>query len=144
MSIYRGAASLGPPFATYWDVELYRAASAVDEGLAELARTSKGRESDPYVRLSRATFDAIKGNRAAALAVATEFERQISSNPAWTTFAGRVYIALGDYDHGLQLFSHAVEADAVPIFYKDQPLWRPIRRDPRFQDLLRRMRIPPD
>jgi hypothetical protein len=123
---------------------LYRAASAVDEGLAELARTSKGRESDPYVRLSRATFDAIKGNRAAALAVATEFERQISSNPAWTTFAGRVYIALGDYDHGLQLFSHAVEADAVPIFYKDQPLWRPIRRDPRFQDLLRRMRIPPD
>ena len=144
MGIYRGATSLGPPFATYWDVELYRAANAIDEGLAELARTSQGRESDPYVRLSRATLQAAKGNRAEALAVASEFERQTLSNPAWATFAGRVYIALGDYDHGLALFSRAVDAEAVPIFYKDQPLWRPIRRDPRFQDLLRRMRIPPD
>src|SRR6185503_1792601 len=38
MTIYRSAASFGPPFATHWDIELYRASNAVDEGLAELAR----------------------------------------------------------------------------------------------------------
>jgi serine/threonine-protein kinase len=144
MSIYRSAASLGPPFATNWDMELYRQANAVDEGLAELARTSQGREADPYVRLNRAVLQAAKGKRAEALSVAAEFERQSATNPAWVNFAGRVYIALGDYDHGLELLNRAIDAEAMPIFYKDQPLWRPIRRDPRFQDMLRRMRIPTD
>ena len=32
----------------------------------------------------------------------------------------------------------------MTIFYKDQPLWAPVRRDERFQALLRRMRVPND
>jgi serine/threonine protein kinase/tetratricopeptide (TPR) repeat protein len=144
MSIYRSAAALGPPFATYWDVELYQQANAVDEGIAELARTSQGREADPYVRLSRVVLQAAKGNKAEALLLAAEFERLSASNAAWASFAGRIYIALGDYDHGLELLNRAIDAEAMPIFYKDQPLWKPIRRDPRFQDILHRMRVPPD
>ena len=144
MSIYRSAASLGPAFATIWDMDLYRQANAIDEGLAELARTSQGREGDPYVRLNRAGLQAAKGNRAEALPVAAEFERLSASNPACAHFAARLYVALGDYDHGFELLSRAIDAQAMPIFYKDQPLWRPIRQDPRFQAALRRMGIPPD
>jgi TolB-like protein/Flp pilus assembly protein TadD len=143
LSIYRSAALLGPPFATNWDMELYTQANAVDEGLAELSRTSQGREADPYVRLNRAGLLAAKGNRAEALPVAAEFERLSASNPTWANFAARVYVALGDYDHGFELLSRAIDAQAMPIFYKDQPLWRPVRQDPRFQAALRRMRIPP-
>jgi serine/threonine-protein kinase len=144
MSIYRSAASLGPAFATYWDVELYQQANAVDEGIAELARTSQGREADPYVRLSSALLQAAKGNRTEALLLAAEFERLSASNAAWANFAGRIYIAIGDYDHGLELMNRAIDAEAMPIFYKDQPLWKPIRRDPRFQDILQRLRVPLD
>ena len=71
---------------------LYRQANALDEGLAELARTSPGREADPYIRFSRAGLQAAKGNRAEALPVAREFERLSASNPAWATFAARLYM----------------------------------------------------
>ena len=75
-----------------------RQANAVDEGLAELARTSQGREADPYIRFNRAGLQAAKGNRAEALPVAAEFERLSASNPVWATLAARIYMALGDYD----------------------------------------------
>jgi len=144
MTLYRSAATLGPAFATYWDAELYLRAGAIDEGLAELARAGTGRESEPYVRLSRAVLVAAKGNRAEALPLAAEFERLSAANPAWATFAARIYVTLGDNNHGLDLLNRAVDAGAIPIFYKDQPLWAPIRRDARFQAMLRRMRIPTD
>jgi hypothetical protein len=76
--------------------------------------------------------------------LAAEFERLSASNAALANFASRIYIALGDYDHGLELMNRAIDAEAMPIFYKDQPLWNPIRRDPRFQDILRRLRVPLD
>jgi serine/threonine protein kinase/tetratricopeptide (TPR) repeat protein len=144
ITLYRSAATLGPAFATYWDAELYLRAGAIDEGLAELARASKGREAEPYVRLSRAVLVAAMGNRAEALSLAAEFERLSASNPGWATFAARIYVTLGDNNRGLDLLNHAVDAGAIPIFYKDQPLWEPIRRDARFQSMLRRMRIPTD
>jgi len=31
---------------------------------------------------------------------------------------------------------------AIGSFYKDEPVWDPIRSDPRFTDLIRRMGIP--
>jgi len=144
MTLYRSAADLGAAFATYWDAELYQRAGAIDEGLAELERASKGREADPYVRLSRAVLNAAKGNRAAAVPLAEEFERLSAGNASWAIFAARIYVALGDHDRGLDLLNRAVDAGAIPIFYKDQPLWEPIRRDARFQSMLRRMRIPTD
>src|SRR4029077_12675991 len=115
---------------------------AIDEGLTELARAGKGREAEPYVRLSRAVLVAAKGNRAEALSLAAEFERLSVSNPGWATFAARIYVTLGDNNRGLDLLTRAVDAGAIPIFYKAQPLWEPIRRDARFQSMLRRMRIP--
>jgi hypothetical protein len=36
----------------------------------------------------------------------------------------------------------SLEADALGFFYKDEPVWDPIRSDPRFDDLLRRIGIP--
>lgn len=33
-------------------------------------------------------------------------------------------------------------AGAIGAFYKDEPVWDPIRNDPRFADLVRRMGIP--
>ena len=144
ITVYRSAASLGPAFATNWDADLYRQAGVPDEGLAELARTSQGRESDPYVRLNRAMLQAAKGNRTEALAVAREFEQLSASNPAWLNFAARIYIALGEHDRGLDLLNRAIDAEAMSIFYKDQPAWRPVRHDARFQAALRRMHVPTD
>jgi len=144
MAIYRSAAALGSAFATNWDADLYRRAGALDEGLAELERASKGRDTDPNVRLNRGMLLAAKGDRDGAAAIAKEFDRQSATNAVWLTYAARVHIAYGDHDQGLDLLNRAIDGGAVAIFYKDQPVWDPVRRDPRFQSALRRMRIPTD
>jgi Tfp pilus assembly protein PilF len=144
MTLYRSAAPLGPAFATNWDAELYQGEAAVDEGLAELERASQNREAEPYLLVNKAVLLAAKGDRARAQQLVAEFEQGMASNPALGNFAARIRIALGDYDRGLALLSAVIDANAMTIFYKDQPLWKPIRRDERFQALLRRMRIPTD
>ena len=144
MTLYRSAAPLSPSFATYWDAELYQSAAAVDEGLAEIARVGAGREADPYVLVNKASLLAARGDRGQAQQLAARFEEGMASNPALGVFAARIRVALGDYDRGLELLSAVVDANAMTIFYKDQPLWKPIRRDERFQALLRRMRVPTD
>ena len=144
MAIYRSAAALGAAFATNWDADLYRRAGALDEGLADLERASTGRETDPNVRLNRGMLLAAKGDRDGAAAIAKEFERLSASNAVWLAYAARVHIALGDHERGLDLLTRAIDSEAIAIFYKDQPVWEPVRRDARFQSMLRRMRIPTD
>jgi hypothetical protein len=45
---------------------------------------------------------------------------------------------------GHDLLKAVVDANATTIFYKDRPGWNAVRRDERFQALLRRMRVPVD
>ena len=112
--------------------------------VAELERARQDREAEPYLLVNKAVLLAAKGDRARAQQLVAEFEQGMASNPALGNFAARIRIALGDYDRGLALLSAVIDANAMTIFYKDQPLWKPIRRDERFQALLRRMRIPTD
>jgi serine/threonine protein kinase/tetratricopeptide (TPR) repeat protein len=144
MTLYRGAAPLGPAFATNWDAELYQNAAAVDEGLAELQRVSGGREADPFVMNNKGMLLAARGDRDQAQRLAAELERGMALNPALGSFAARIRMAMGDYDRALEILTSVVDANAMTLFYKDQPVWKPIRRDERFQALLRRMRVPTD
>jgi hypothetical protein len=82
------------------------------------------------------------GKREAAAAVATEFERGAATNPFMARYAARIHLALGDNDRGLALFEQSIKGGAVPIFYKDEPVFAPLRANPRFRALLKEMRIP--
>jgi serine/threonine protein kinase/tetratricopeptide (TPR) repeat protein len=55
----------------------------------------------------------------------------------------RLYLAVGDYDRAIDLLEKAYEArhPALP-YISFQPLWDPLRSDPCFQDLVRRMNFP--
>ena len=89
LTLYRSAGSQSAAFATFWDADIFVAAGAIDEGLADLARAT-----------------------------------------------------LGDADRGLERLQKIAEADAMSIFYKDQPVWRLVRSDSRFEAALTRMRTP--
>jgi len=55
-----------------------------------------------------------------------------------------VYIGLGDKDHAFAWLEKEFEQRDNPIvFLKAEPLFDPLRSDPRFQDLLRRVGLPP-
>ena len=142
LAVQRQANQLGPPFSTFMEIEIYLQAGALAEALAEIERLTPGRENDPYLRYSRAMLSASQIPSVKARAAARQFEQAMAGNPALLHLAARVYLIAGDHDSALALMNRALDAEAIPIFYKDSPLWDPLRADPRFSALLRRMGIP--
>jgi hypothetical protein len=54
----------------------------------------------------------------------------------------RIYAQMNEKELTLGWLERGLDAGAIPIFFKDAPVWDPIRSEPRFQELLRRMGIP--
>jgi TolB-like protein/DNA-binding winged helix-turn-helix (wHTH) protein/Tfp pilus assembly protein PilF len=58
--------------------------------------------------------------------------------PAW------LYSNLGDKEEAFALLEQAYkEHDGIMIHLKDDPIWAPIRSDPKFKELIRRVGLPP-
>jgi tetratricopeptide (TPR) repeat protein len=61
-----------------------------------------------------------------------------------TTEIARNYLDAGDYDLAIDWLEKAYEEHAPMLPYIGVPLWDPLRSNPRFQDLLRKMNLPAD
>jgi len=55
----------------------------------------------------------------------------------------KIYATLNEKEQALSWLERGLAMGAVGAFYKDEPVWDPIRSDPRFADLLRRMGLKP-
>jgi hypothetical protein len=51
-------------------------------------------------------------------------------------------LSLTEKEMAFSWLERGLAAGAITVFYKDEPVWDPIRSDSRFADLLRRMAIP--
>ena len=139
---YRAARTQGPLFSTIWESEFFVRIGSIDEGLAELKAAATGREDDLEIRFHSARLSAAGRDTAHAMTVAKQFDQQSITSPILGRFASRLYMAVGEYDRGLDVLARMIDAGVMPIFYKDDPVWKPVRKYPRFLALLRRMRIP--
>lgn len=142
LTLLRQANQLGPQFSTYWEIEIYTQNGAFDEALAEVNRLTPGRERDLYLQFSRALLFAAQKRSADALAIAATLEEAARSNMASGHLIARIHLATGDRDRAFEWMNRTLDAGAVPIFYKDSPLWDSVRTDQRFVALLRRMGVP--
>ena len=59
-----------------------------------------------------------------------------------TTSMAKIYATLNEKELAFKLLDSSLAAGAIGIFYKDDPVWDPLRGDARFGDLLRRLGIP--
>ena len=57
-------------------------------------------------------------------------------------FIATIYAALNDKEMAFSWLERGLAAGVSGAFFKDEPVWDPIRSDPRFADLLRRMGLP--
>jgi TolB-like protein/Flp pilus assembly protein TadD/predicted Ser/Thr protein kinase len=84
---------------------------------------------------------ALAGRRDEALEVAAELESQPQ---VWYTWGlAEIYAALGEKDKAFRWLEEAYQQrhSFIP-WLRDNPLYAPLRSDPRFQDIVRRMKLP--
>jgi TolB-like protein/Flp pilus assembly protein TadD len=85
---------------------------------------------------------AAAGRREEALAILAEFEAMAEYSYVPPTDIARLHAALGDRDAAFLWLDRAVELRDADLFMTGVwPLWDPIRDDPRFDDLLRRLEL---
>jgi pentatricopeptide repeat protein len=131
---------LEPEFATsYWIMGMaYEQKGSLPEARAAYQHALKLRPGNPNYLASLARSHALAGNTSEARRVLNEMLS--SKEPVSPFFIALVYTALGDKDAAFQWLGKAVDQRSGSVRYlKIEPRLDPLRADPRFGSLLRRV-----
>jgi tetratricopeptide (TPR) repeat protein len=142
LELLRQANELGPPFGTTWEIGVYVQNRLFDETLAELEKAKRERKRDPILIYGTGMIYAARGQRAESLQVIKELEQMPGGSLSQAHWIAKIYATLNDKELAFTWLDHGLAAGMIGSFYKDEPVWDPIRSDPRFGDLLRRMGVP--
>ena len=142
LDVLRQANELGPAFSTPWEIGIYIQNGLFNEALEQLKQAQRERRNDPILMFSTGMVYATHGKRADALQIIKQLEEMSGTNLSEAHWIAEIYAALNEKDTAFSWLDRGLATGAVGIFYKDEPVWDPIRNDPRFGDLLRRMGIP--
>ena len=143
LDLLRQASELGPAFTTTWEIGIYIQNKLFNEALAELEKAKGARKNDSILIYDTGMIYAAQGKRAEALQVIKELEEISGANLSQALWIAKIYAALNEKEMAFSWLDRGMATGAIGPFYKDEPVWDPIRSDPRFADLLRRMGIPP-
>ncbi|HUR96682.1 MAG TPA: tetratricopeptide repeat protein [Pyrinomonadaceae bacterium] len=114
------------------------------EGIAELQAVAKLSDQNPSMRALLGYAYASAGNTNAARAILREFDSQTNKQPVSQVETAMIYIALGENDRAFEWLDKAFEQRAWQLrFLKVEPIFDPLRGDPRFADLMRRVGLVP-
>ncbi len=115
-----------------------------DEGIAELERATKLSHGDLLPRLELAHAYAMAGRKPEASKILTEAQRRQAEKHEMFSLQAEVYIALGQDAEAFQCLEQAYSGREPRLtVLRCEPGFDPLRPDPRFQDLLRRVGLAP-
>ena len=134
--------ALAPPFIIFSEAEVYTRNGKMQELLSELEKAKSERSDDPYVIYSEGVIAAAQGSRPDTLSTIKRLEQMSGSHREGSFLIAMLYCALNEKELALGWLEHGLEAGAITIFYKNDPVWDPIRNEPRFDNLVKRMAIP--
>ena len=141
LELLRQADQLGPPFTTLLEFGVYVKNGSLDETLVQLEKAKLERKDDPLLIYGTGIIYAAQGKRAEALQVIKQLERMSGASLNQAQWSARIYAGLNDREQALTWLERGLDAGANAGFVKDEPVWDPIRNDPRFTNLLVRMGI---
>ena len=142
LELLRKANELGPALATTWEIGVYIQNRLLDEALAELEKAKRERKDDPILIYSTGMVYAAQGKRPEALQIIKELQEMSGANLDEAHWIAKIYVALNEKELAFSWLERGLATGAIGVFYKDEPVWDPIRNDTRFAELLRRMGIP--
>jgi TolB-like protein/Tfp pilus assembly protein PilF len=143
LELLRQANELGPAFTTTFEIGIYIQNSLFNETLAELEKAKRERKSDPILIYSTGMVYAAQGKRVEALQIIKELEEISGSSLSQAHWIAKIYATLNEKELALTWLERGLAAGGIGPFYKDEPVWDPIRSDARFADLVRRMGLQP-
>jgi len=122
----------------YAEKGMYREAQSELEKYVALTRRS------PLSLAFLGNVLARSGQRSRALELLEELKAVSSQKYVYPVSFARIYAGLVDKEQTLAWLEKGYEERAAPLFYaKVDPIWDPVRSDPRFNDLLRRIGLSP-
>jgi serine/threonine protein kinase/Tfp pilus assembly protein PilF len=125
----------------YFEKGQYQRAIAEFEQAIKVPGQSSTGSATSIAELARALARA--GRRGEALKILRDLEAQRKRGYRPALNIASIYVALDDREQAFRWLELAYDArDADMILLKVLPTWDPVRADPRFQDLLRRVGFP--
>jgi TolB-like protein/Tfp pilus assembly protein PilF/predicted Ser/Thr protein kinase len=122
----------------------YVANKSYESGITELEKAENLSGGNYGALASLAHAYAVSGNKRKARGILAQLESLSTRSYVSPLNVATIYAGLGETDHAIQWLGNAYE-DRSPLltYLKIDPDFDPLRSDPRFQDLLRRMNLQP-
>jgi tetratricopeptide (TPR) repeat protein len=119
----------------------YQQQGRLGEAVAELQQARALSNDNTLVTATLGAAAAAAGRRDEALAILRELEQRPEGRYVPRSAVAAVHVALGDHDHALANLESACEERCVwlPHALTVDPRFAPLRDEPRYQDLARRV-----
>jgi TolB-like protein/Tfp pilus assembly protein PilF len=140
--LLRQANELGPPLSATWEIGLYIKNGSLDEAFAEIEKAKAARKDDPLIVYSTGMAYAAAGKRPEALQKIKELGTLAEGTLSTAHWIAKIYATLNDKEQAFSWLDRGLATGALGVFYKDEPIWDPIRDDPRFEELVAKLVVP--
>jgi tetratricopeptide (TPR) repeat protein len=136
LELLRQANELGPALSATWEIGVYVQNRLFNEALAELEKAKQDKKSDPILIYSTGMVYAAQGKRAEALQIIKELEEISGVSLSQAHWIAKIYAALNEKELAFSWLDRGLAAGAIGAFYRNEPVWDPIRSDPRFEKIV--------
>jgi tetratricopeptide (TPR) repeat protein len=112
-----------------------------DEAIAEFRRAIELSGGNTTFESNLANAYAVSGRKEEAVKIVNDLESRQSQDSSTGASIALIYVGLGDNGRAMTWLTNAYQARFNPSILM-RPVFDPLRTDPRFQDLLRRIGLP--
>jgi TolB-like protein/Flp pilus assembly protein TadD len=142
---YQNALLLDPQF-LYAHLGLgtvYNQQRKYPQAIAEFKTAEERLGRNPSASSELARVYAVVGKASEARRILQGFLQQAGDGSFPAKPISKIYLTLGDKDKAFEWLGKAIEARDVFLYLKSDPIWDPVRNDPRFAVMLQNARLGP-
>src|SRR5262249_14471159 len=139
VELLRQANDLEPTFTTTWEVGVYIHTRSLNEAMADLEKAKRERKEDSILIYDTGMIYAAQDKPGEALQIIKELEEISGANLSPAHWIAKIYATMNEKESAFSWLERGLATGAVGVFYGDEPVWDPIRSDPRFTAILEKI-----